>query len=103
MAVNVIPVRSSTLRDIVHALKKNRFVAIVADQHDPTGTLIMNFLGRPASVARGPASFAMKYSCPLMPFLMRRETPYKHRILAGKPIFSPIPERLKLWMMFPLP
>jgi len=87
MNVKVIPVRSSALRDVVKSLKQNRLVAFVADQHDPSQNLIMNFLGRPASVARGPAVFAINQKCPILPFLMRRVSYDKHILMSHPPIY----------------
>lgn len=87
MNVNVIPVRSSTLRDVFKSLKENRLVGIVADQHDPSQNLIMNFLGRPASVAKGPAVFAMKQKCPILPILMRRVKYDQHILISHPPIY----------------
>ena len=85
--INVIPVHQSTLRDIVKALRQNRFVAIAADQHDPSGNLILDFFGRKASIARGPASFAKKHNCPILPVMSKRESYLKHRIIAHSPIY----------------
>lgn len=87
MGVNVIPVKASTLRDIYKSLKANRLVAMVADQHDPSGNLLMDFLGRKASVAKGPATFAIKQNCPIIPFMMRREAYNRHIITAADPIY----------------
>ncbi len=72
LQIGIIPVKTSTLRDILKSLKNNKFVAIVADQHDPSGNLILNFFGREASVAKGPAAFAKKQNCPIIPAVMRR-------------------------------
>jgi KDO2-lipid IV(A) lauroyltransferase len=87
MNVKVIPVRSSTLRDVFKSLKQNRLVAFVADQHDPSENIIMDFLGRSASVAKGPAVFAIKQKCPILPFLMRRVSFDKHILMSHPPIY----------------
>jgi KDO2-lipid IV(A) lauroyltransferase len=87
MRVKVIPVKSSTLRDVFKSLKQNRFVAFACDQHDPSENLIMEFLGRPASVARGPAVFAIKQQCPILPILMRRESYDRHIFMTHPPIY----------------
>ncbi len=72
LQIGIIPVKTSTLRDILKSLKNNKFVGIVADQHDPSGNLILDFFGREASVAKGPAAFAKKQNCPIIPAVMRR-------------------------------
>lgn len=87
MDVRVILVKNSTLRDIVKSLKDNNFVAMVADQHDPSGTLQLEFFGRKASVARGPAAFARRQNCPLLPFMSVRLSDNSHEILAHSPIY----------------
>jgi len=89
MGVKVIKVKKSTLRDVFKALRRNVFVGILPDQHDPSREQILDFLGRKASVARGPALFAVKANCPIIPYLMRRERYDRHIIMAGEPIYPP--------------
>jgi KDO2-lipid IV(A) lauroyltransferase len=88
MGVGIIPLKNS-LRGILKALKARHFVCLVADQHDPSGGLIIDFLGRPASVPRGPAFFAVKTGCPVFPCMMRRERYDRHVVMPGEPIYPP--------------
>ena len=67
-----IQTKVSTLRDIMTSLKNNRFVVLAADQHDPSENLLLDFFGKKASVAKGPAVFARKQNCPIIPAVMRR-------------------------------
>ncbi len=67
-----IQMKISTLREIMTSLKNNRFVVLAADQHDPSESLILEFFGKKASVAKGPAVFAKKQNCPIIPAVMRR-------------------------------
>ena len=88
LGIKVIPVRAGALREVFKALKENRFVTLVSDQHDPSRELILDFFGRPAAVPRGPALFAIKAGCPLAVYLMRRERYDRHVIMFGG-LFQP--------------
>ncbi len=88
MGVGIIPLKNS-LRGILKALKAKHFVCLVADQHDPAGGLIIDFFGRPATVPRGPAFFAVKTGCPVLPCMMRRERYDRHVVMPGEPIYPP--------------
>lgn len=90
VGLSVIHAKKSTLREIVKILKENKFVGFVADQHDASESLLMDFFGRKASVARGPAAFARKQNCPILPFMGLRLGVNRHRIIAGKPIYPEI-------------
>jgi KDO2-lipid IV(A) lauroyltransferase len=49
----------------------------------------MDFFGRPASIARGPALFAIRCGCPVIPLLLRRERHDRHVLIAGELIYPP--------------
>jgi KDO2-lipid IV(A) lauroyltransferase len=83
IGVEVIPARSLALREVFKALKGNRFVAIVSDQHDPSRELILDFFGRKAAVPKGPALFAIKADCPIAVYMMRRESYDRHVVIFG--------------------
>jgi len=85
--IGIIPVKVSTLRDIIKALRLNHFIGIAADQHDPSGNLVLDFFGRKASVAKGPAVFAKKQGCPIIPAVMRRVEHDKFEIIVSDPIY----------------
>ena len=85
MDVGIIPLKSS-IRGVFKALKGNNLVGLVADQHTGSG-LPIDFLGRKAAAAKGPASFAVKIGSPVLPYLMRRESFDRHVIMAGKPLY----------------
>jgi KDO2-lipid IV(A) lauroyltransferase len=76
-------------RQVFRALKDNRLVVIVADQHASAGTLVMDFFGRPAAVFRGPALFSVRCGSPIIPMLIRRERYDRHVMMMGEPIVSP--------------
>jgi len=81
----IIPA-STGVRDVLKALRDNHFIAVVADQHNVSGMPI-DFFNRKAAFARGPATFALKTGCPLLPVLMRRERYDRHVIMSDPPIY----------------
>ncbi len=88
MGAGIISLAKS-LRSAFKGLRSGRFGALTPDQHDPSGKMIMDFFGRPASMAKGPAVLAMRAGCPILPFMMRRERYDQHILMAGKPIYPP--------------
>ena len=74
---------------VFRSLKANRFVTILADQHAPASRVIIDFFGRPASVATGPALFAIRCDCPILPHVLIRENYDRHRVLKGPAIYPP--------------
>jgi KDO2-lipid IV(A) lauroyltransferase len=79
--------RTSALRKVLQALRANEFVALLADQDARRGGVMVDFLGRPASTVRGPALFAVRSGCPLIPIFIHREG-RRHRATAEPPIWS---------------
>jgi len=89
LGAGVIPLQTS-LRGVFKALKANHLIGTAADQHAPAQSLIMEFFGRQASIPQGPAAFAVRAGCPILPYLMRRERHDRHVVIAGEPIYPPI-------------
>ena len=88
LGVRILEVPANA-RQVFRSLKENRVVIIAADQHASAGTLVMDFFGRPAAVARGPALFAIRRGCPVIPMLIRRERYDRHVVIAGEAVYSP--------------
>lgn len=88
IGVGIIPLKTS-IRGIFKALKANRMVAIVADQHASSGGVAVEFFGRQAATPKGPAAFAAKAGCPILAFTMRRVRYDKHEVMTCPPIYSP--------------
>ncbi|MBU0983705.1 MAG: lysophospholipid acyltransferase family protein [candidate division Zixibacteria bacterium] len=83
-------IRTDTgVRGVFKSLKANRVVPIACDQHSPSGNIITDFFGRPAATARGPALFALRCDCPIIPMVLRRECHDHHVIMAAEPLYPP--------------
>jgi KDO2-lipid IV(A) lauroyltransferase len=86
--VGVVRVGRSA-KQVLSLLKRNEFIAIAPDQHAPGLDMVMDFFGRPASVPRGPALFAIRAGAPILPFAMRRENYDSHVFMTGPAIYPP--------------
>lgn len=89
MDVGIIPASSSTLRSVFKALKANHIVGLVADQHSPSKEIVMDFFGRTASHVKGPALFAVRTGCVVLPYMLLRERYDRHVVIPGEPIYPP--------------
>ncbi len=87
MGVGMIPAQTAA-RQVIRSLRANRLIGIAGDQHTGSG-LPIDFFGRTAQAARGPAMFAVKTGAPLLPFMLRRERYDRHVFMAGDPIYPP--------------
>ena len=66
-AMNIEPLRvGPSVKKALRALRTNAFIAIVADQDAGSRGIFVDFLGRPASSAQGPAAIALKQGCPIL-------------------------------------
>lgn len=60
------------LRGMLRTLRENRILSILPDQHAWGGSIIVDFLGRPAATAVGPATLALRTGCAVVPGFCRR-------------------------------
>ncbi len=74
--------RGAALRGILKALREKKFVAILADQDAGRNGIFVDFLGRPASTAQGPAAFVLKTQAPIVFCVAIREPHGHHRVEA---------------------
>lgn len=74
--------RGAALRGILKALREKKFVAILADQDAGSNGIFVDFLGRPASTAQGPAAFVLKTQAPIVFCVAIREPHGRHRVEA---------------------
>jgi KDO2-lipid IV(A) lauroyltransferase len=79
-----------SMKAVVQCVREGRHVGFVADQDARRHGLFVPFFGRPASTARGPATFAYRLQLPLIPMFMVRipEQQLRLRLVIGNPIFS---------------
>jgi len=78
--------KSVALRKVLQVLKAGEFVVMLADQNARKGGVFVEFLGRPASTVRGPALFAIRSGCPILPtFVARAGT--RHRLIIEAPLY----------------
>ncbi|MBN1899064.1 MAG: lysophospholipid acyltransferase family protein [Spirochaetes bacterium] len=63
----------NSLRGSLKALKQNHLLGLIADQDAGRSGVFVDFFGRPASTARGPAVFAVKTKSPMLFFALIRE------------------------------
>jgi len=70
--------REEAPKAVFRTLAKNHCVAMVADQDVRDSGMFVNFMGRPASTARGPAVFAIRRGAPVIAIFVRRIGGGKH-------------------------
>ena len=68
-------------------LSENRLVSYLADQDARRDGIFVEFLGRPASTVRGPAIFAIRKNCPIVPLFMIRKGIDRHLAVVESPIW----------------
>lgn len=73
-------------QDLVAILKSGCILALVSDQDAGTRGVFVDFLGRPASTAKGPAILAMRTGAPLMISMLIRESNNMHRLIFKGPL-----------------
>jgi len=78
---------NASARQLFKTLKANRLAVIVADQHAPSGGVMVPFFGRMASTAKGPAYFSIRTGAPIIPLMMRREKYDSHILMRGDIIY----------------
>ena len=85
MSLKLIP-RKRAIRETLGALKNNQAVGFFADQNAGPEGVFVDFLGKPASAARGPAVLARKTGAPLLFSLSVRQPDDRHRVYISSPI-----------------
>ncbi len=79
--------RNVALRGVMQALAANQIVAILPDQDARKNGIMIEFLGRPASTVKGPAIFAIRRNCAVLPvFIARQGT--RHRMTIEPPLYA---------------
>jgi Kdo2-lipid IVA lauroyltransferase/acyltransferase len=83
--VDIIPTGGSFPR-ILKIIEDGGFVALLGDQDAGSKGQFVDFLGRPASVSRGPATLAVKAGCPLLMVFLFRQPDNSHLLKIEPPI-----------------
>lgn len=68
-------------------LSENQVIAYVADQDAGRRGIFVEFFGRPASTNRGPAVFAVRKGCPIVPGFMIRQNTDHHILRFGEALW----------------
>jgi len=71
---------------ILEAIADGGFVGVLGDQDAGPKGQFVEFLGRPASVTRGPATLAVKAQCPLLMVFVFRQPDHSHVMRFDPPI-----------------
>jgi len=85
MGVGIIPTQKAS-KQILVSLKKNRLVAILADQYAGHDGVPVEFFGRKTATHHGPAAIALKLGCPIHHGVLIRQSDGRHRAVHGGPI-----------------
>lgn len=75
---------------IQEVLRGGGFIGLLGDQDAGRKGQFVEFLGRPASVSRGPATLAVKAGCPIVMAAMFRHPDHSHVLRVG-PVLEPDP------------
>ncbi len=75
-----------SVRDVIKTLHDNGIVGMLADQDAGANGVFVEFLGRPASTAQGPVSFALRTGAIILPSFTRRVGSKGHVVEIGEPL-----------------
>ncbi|NMC44684.1 MAG: lysophospholipid acyltransferase family protein [candidate division Zixibacteria bacterium] len=75
------------MKEVIRALKDNRQVAMIADQHGGGGGVLTTFFGRTVSVPRAPAALAVKFRTPILTGFMVRNADDTHHLRVDPPLY----------------
>ncbi|MCI0330288.1 MAG: lysophospholipid acyltransferase family protein [candidate division Zixibacteria bacterium] len=71
-------------RSVVRSLSEGRLVAFVSDQYVGEDGIVVDFMGLPTTVSKGPAAFAVRLQAPIIVGFLVRIGPWKY-----KPVIFP--------------
>jgi KDO2-lipid IV(A) lauroyltransferase len=90
--LEVLPLKAS-MKGIVDAIRKGKWVAFVADQDARRAGIFVEFFNRPASTATGVAQFAYRLNKPMLPtFSVRKHDAQRTLMMVFQPPIYPDPE-----------
>ncbi len=68
-------------RSVVRSLSEGRLVAFVSDQYVGEDGIVVNFMGQPTTVSKGPAAFAVRLEAPIIVGFLVRTGPWKFKVV----------------------
>jgi KDO2-lipid IV(A) lauroyltransferase len=83
--VKVIPL-GAALRKCFTALRSNELIGLVGDRDFTHGGVVVEFLGRPVRVPKGPAMFALKTGAAIIPSFTIRQRDDSYRMIYRRPL-----------------
>ncbi len=75
------------MMEIIRAIKNNRQVAIVSDQHAGSQGIAVKFFGQLVSVPRAPATLSVRTGAPIITGQIIRNPDYTHHCIFEKPVY----------------
>lgn len=83
-----IPLRPRELcaKKILKALGNNEIVYMVTDDNKPSGGVFVDFFGKKAATAKGPATLSLKTGAPILPIFIIRQPDNTHKIVIEPPL-----------------
>lgn len=78
--------QGAQVKELLYALRRGELVGILADQDAGDGGVFVEFMGRAASVPRGPAYMAWRTGAPLVPCAILRRPDGGHHVVITEPI-----------------
>ncbi|MCC6442939.1 MAG: lysophospholipid acyltransferase family protein [Armatimonadetes bacterium] len=80
--------RGQAIREGLRCLKRNECLGILPDQNQTKSNLFVNFLGRPASAAEGPALLAARTGAALLPTFSYRQPDNRYKAVVYPPVIA---------------
>lgn len=78
--------RRRATRPALECLRRNELLGILLDQNTVSGEVYVDFFGRPAATAPGPAILALRTGAPLIPLFARRQEDGSHVVQLQPPL-----------------
>ncbi|MFC1704562.1 lysophospholipid acyltransferase family protein [Candidatus Omnitrophota bacterium] len=79
--------RKKCVDESLRSLRNKELVFIPLDQNFGSGGIFVDFFGRQAATATGPAVFALRTKAPILPMFIIRESDNAHTVLIEEPIY----------------
>jgi len=79
-SLTTVPERSF-YREALRILRDNGILCLIADENKRHGGIFVDFFGRPASTAPGPAALALRTGAPVMPIFLLRNPDNSLRVV----------------------